>query len=606
VWKLESESIPVDVHLSGAMTNRLIAATATDGDPYELMVSDMFQAMPYENSLVVMEMNGPQLKEVLERAYRNYYFYKYVPGFGGYSYYTTCMLDTDAGNQIVYRDASPELPDGDNVRALLIGGVAVDFTDATTYYRVSTVNYLAAGACNFSDPGEGTLWPLDQIVADTQYYVRDAVIEYVQHQTEPISPTVEGRLLFATPAPPTVSSPTVAPEPSYEGQSVTVSAPFDDPAPQHGPFTCTVDFGDGTAPVTGTVTAMTCTAGHIYWVDGNHTVTVTVADVFGSPDWATTTHVVVPFAGPPPTLPPDGAEFTRLEGGDRYETAANVSAATFSPGVDVAFVVTGDDFADGLTAGAVGATLGAPVLLTRTSTIPAATVAELTRLAPAEIVVVGGETRVDTTVVTALEAYASGDVTRVFGADRYETAAALSAAYVASGVDEVYVATGADFADALSAAAAAGANGAPLLLVTPSGIPAATAAELTRLGPDRITLVGGETAVAPAVEAALEPFASVGVTRVAGDDRYETAAAVSAHAFTSADTAYLATGVVFADALAAGPAAALEPGPILLSRPTCIPQAIGNEIDRLGVDTVIVLGGETALSAAVIAGTTCP
>ena len=51
--------------------------------------------MPYENSLVVMKMNGPQLKAVLERAYRNYYYYKYVPGYGGYSYYTTCMIDTD-------------------------------------------------------------------------------------------------------------------------------------------------------------------------------------------------------------------------------------------------------------------------------------------------------------------------------------------------------------------------------------------------------------------------------------------------------------------------------------------------------------------------------
>ena len=54
--------------------------------------------MPYENSLVVLSMNGPQLKAVLERAYRNYYYYKYVPGYGGYSYYTTCMIDTNAGN----------------------------------------------------------------------------------------------------------------------------------------------------------------------------------------------------------------------------------------------------------------------------------------------------------------------------------------------------------------------------------------------------------------------------------------------------------------------------------------------------------------------------
>ena len=134
--------------------------------------------MPYENSLVVISMNGPQLKAVLERAYRNYFYYKYVSGYGGYSYYTTCMLDTNAGNQITYNDLYPALPNGNNVISLVIGGVPVDFADASKYYNVSTVNYLAAGSCNFNDGGV-TLWPLSQIVHDTQYYVRDAVIDYV-------------------------------------------------------------------------------------------------------------------------------------------------------------------------------------------------------------------------------------------------------------------------------------------------------------------------------------------------------------------------------------------------------------------------------------------
>ncbi len=196
VWELAQHGIEVDFHLSGAMTNQSIAAGATPTNPVTLTVADMFTLMPYENSLVAMRMNGPQLKTILERAYRNYFYYKYVPGYGGYSHYTTCMLDTDAGNQIVYRDTYPYLPSGDNVAALLIGGQPVDFLDATTYYTVSTVNYLAAGACNFSDEGV-TLWPLDQIVADTQYYVRDAVINYTAEQGL-VSPAIEGRLAFLT------------------------------------------------------------------------------------------------------------------------------------------------------------------------------------------------------------------------------------------------------------------------------------------------------------------------------------------------------------------------------------------------------------------------
>jgi 2',3'-cyclic-nucleotide 2'-phosphodiesterase (5'-nucleotidase family) len=197
MFELEQHGITPDFHLSGAMTNKKIADTATVGTPYTLKISDMFTAMPYENSLVVISMNGPQLKAVLERAYRNYYYYKYVPGYGGYSYYTTCMIDTNAGNEIKYMDLYPALPNGHNVVSLTIGGVPVDFTDATKYYKVSTVNYLAAGSCNFNDAGV-TLWPLGQIVNDTQYYVRDAVIDYITHEGT-VSPAIEGRLNFVVP-----------------------------------------------------------------------------------------------------------------------------------------------------------------------------------------------------------------------------------------------------------------------------------------------------------------------------------------------------------------------------------------------------------------------
>jgi hypothetical protein len=89
-------------------------------------------------------------------------------------------------------------PDGSNVASLTLNGTTVDFSDAGTYYEVSTVNYVAAGSCNFNDDGE-TIWPLDQISHDTQLYVRDSVINYVDAQVGPIAPAIEGRLVFSTP-----------------------------------------------------------------------------------------------------------------------------------------------------------------------------------------------------------------------------------------------------------------------------------------------------------------------------------------------------------------------------------------------------------------------
>jgi hypothetical protein len=86
------------------------------------------------------------------------------------------------------------LPDGNNVVSLVINGNEVDFNDASTYYNVSTVNYLAAGSCNFNNSGV-TLWPLNQILVDSQLYVRDVVIDYIKAHT-PVTPAVEGRLAF--------------------------------------------------------------------------------------------------------------------------------------------------------------------------------------------------------------------------------------------------------------------------------------------------------------------------------------------------------------------------------------------------------------------------
>jgi hypothetical protein len=108
------------------------------------------------------------------------------------------MLTTDAGNVITYTGDLATEPDGNNVLSLTLDGVPVDFADVGTFYNVSSVNYLAAGSCNFNNAGE-TIWPLDQIVADTQFYVRDSVIDYLLAQTGPIAPAVEGRLQFPVP-----------------------------------------------------------------------------------------------------------------------------------------------------------------------------------------------------------------------------------------------------------------------------------------------------------------------------------------------------------------------------------------------------------------------
>jgi putative cell wall-binding protein/spore germination protein YaaH len=284
----------------------------------------------------------------------------------------------------------------------------------------------------------------------------------------------------------------------------------------------------------------------------------------------------------------------RLAGGDRYATAAAISAADFAPGAPVAYVASGSRFADAIPAGAAAGKNHGPVILTAQGALPAATAAELGRLKPGRIVIVGGPSSVSEAVRKALEGYTTGGVTRVAGADRFATAAALSAATFAPGVGTAFVVDGLAFPDGLAAGAAAARLGAPVLLTQPGGLAPATASELRRLRPGRIIIVGGPSSVSEAVRSALGSFTKGAVTRLAGADRYATAAAVATAFYTNEAAVYLATGRDFPDALSAS---ALG-GPLLLVPGTSIPTAVGVAAARLTPLRVVVLGGPSTVSPA--------
>lgn len=311
-----------------------------------------------------------------------------------------------------------------------------------------------------------------------------------------------------------------------------------------------------------------------------------------------------------PVASPAGAapdSTVRHDGVDRYATAAEASQATFDPGVPQVLLATGRSFADALAAGAVAGRLGAPVLLVQPTQLPEATRAELVRLDPAAVTVLGGPAAVSDAVVAQVETTVDAPVDRIAGATRHATAAELSATFVEPRPDVAYVATGAGFADALAGGPAAAAEGGPVLLVDRDGIPSEVRTELTRLEPGRIVVLGGTAAVSDAVVAALGELTDGEVVRQAGTDRYGTAAAVVAATFPNAEaTVVLATGEAFADALAGGAVAAHLGGPLLITRTACVPDVVLDQVTRLDPATLVVLGGTAAVSDAAAGLTRCP
>lgn len=288
---------------------------------------------------------------------------------------------------------------------------------------------------------------------------------------------------------------------------------------------------------------------------------------------------------------------SRVAGTDMYGTSAAASSS-FSPNVPVAYVASGATYADALAgAAAAGANRG-PVLLVQSTGIPAPVAAELSRLQPQRIVVLGGPAVVSEAVARALQAYTSGSVTRLSGVDRYATSAAISSTF-APGTSVAYVATGANFPDALSGAAvAAGSQTGPMLLVDGTSISPLVGDELARLKPGRIVVLGGQSAISAAVQQQLGAYTTGGVTRIAGTDRFGTSAAIASAFPANADVVYIAVGSNFPDALSGAPVAGIAGSPVLLVQHNGIPPAIASELKRLNPTRVVILGGPGAVSDA--------
>jgi putative cell wall-binding protein len=289
----------------------------------------------------------------------------------------------------------------------------------------------------------------------------------------------------------------------------------------------------------------------------------------------------------------------RYEGANRYATSAAISASDFPVPVDVVFVATGANYPDALAGAAVAGKLGAPMLLVEPTGIPAATAAELTRLSPTTIVILGGTATVSAEVETALGAF--GTPVRLAGGNRYATSVEISQyGFPADGsADVVIVASGVGFADALAGGPAGVALNGPVLLTDPNSLPDVVAAEISRLGPSRVVIVGGTAAVSATVS---EQIVALGldVERIAGSSRYETSALISAEAFGGGSSrAYVATGLNFPDALAGAAAAGWLAAPILLVPGTSVPAVVADEITRLGAGIVVVLGGTGVVSGGV-------
>lgn len=211
-----------------------------------------------------------------------------------------------------------------------------------------------------------------------------------------------------------------------------------------------------------------------------------------------------------------------------------------------------------------------------------------------------------------------GNARRVWGANRFETAAEVSRLQwdntgnpyygYGYGPEDIVIAKGDDPADALAGGSLAAQLGGVLLLTDEVRLPAETLAEIVRVSESRywnyddvtIHVLGGESAVSAAVFAQLQSIPHVTeVVRHAGPTRYGTAVEV---ANTMSDTvgvgttAYVVNGFAWPDALAVAPVAAWDNAPVLMVTTDSVPDVTLDWLADNGITDVVIVGGEAVVS----------
>ncbi|HUQ39552.1 MAG TPA: S8 family serine peptidase [Acidimicrobiales bacterium] len=304
-----------------------------------------------------------------------------------------------------------------------------------------------------------------------------------------------------------------------------------------------------------------------------------------------------PAPAPAPTPAPATATARRVSGESRFATASAVSAAAWPEGAEHAYLASGRTFADALASGGLAGHHVGPVLLTDPCNLPATTLEELRRLRVARVTIVGGGVAVCDAVASQMRASLGVVVDRIAGADRYDTAAALSRiGWEPATAPTVYLASGEGFADGLSGGALAAHGGGPLLLTSRCTLPEPTRAELVRLAPGRILVLGGAGAICDGVLDQIRQSTPGTVLRVAGEDRYATATAGAADGWQATTAAvFIVSGSGFADGLAAAPAAARVNAPLLLVPACDLPVTVAATLRRLQPSTITVVGGPAAV-----------
>jgi putative cell wall-binding protein len=175
----------------------------------------------------------------------------------------------------------------------------------------------------------------------------------------------------------------------------------------------------------------------------------------------------------------------RFAGNGRFDTARQI--AEYLPDTNKAILAYGYNFPDVLAIAPYAAKNGIPILLTDKGSMPSSTKGYLAHTS--QTWVVGGEDIIPDELIANIKGK-----TRIAGNNRYATAREIITE-LNVGKAQAYVATGENFADALTGAVLAAKRNNPMILTTPQDLPWSMEKVISERNIKDFTMVGGKNVV---------------------------------------------------------------------------------------------------------------
>lgn len=309
--------------------------------------------------------------------------------------------------------------------------------------------------------------------------------------------------------------------------------------------------------------------------------------------------VVVPGKDPGaqhiPTPSSEGMIVERLSGSNRYSTAVAVSRSGWSTSKYV-FIANGERFPDALTGAPLASIYNAPLLLSRQNKIEDTTLKEIERLQSTHVTILGGELAISNDVFH-LFSQLGYQVRRIGGRDRYHQAALVADEIRRHKGDnqDAFLATGQEFADAMSISPIAADKQQAIYLTRPNALNEHVINSVPKV--KNWIIIGGPVAISAQTENDLKDYGGNVIKRFSGRDRYDVNQQIINY-YDSQGHAYIASGQSFPDALTASLLANVQRSSLLLvnNHSATIKRQIVFAVNRHHINHFTIVGGPMTIT----------